>query len=183
MEPDKIAPAMSDDAVMARTGKTWSEWFAILDAAGAAKMTHPQIASYLSTQQGVPDWWSQMVAVTYEKARGLREQHQQPDGYQISKGKTYQVPAMRVFTAWNDPVERSDWLPTLDITVTTATPGKSIRASVSDGTRLDVNIYAKGAERAQIALQHQKISDAETAETWKAFWSDALEGLKKKLEG
>ena len=96
MEPDKIAPAMSDDAVMARTGKTWSEWFAILDAAGAAKMTHPQIASYLSTQQGVPDWWSQMVAVTYEKARGLREQHQQPDGYQISKGKTFQVPAMRV---------------------------------------------------------------------------------------
>ena len=73
MEPVKIPPSMSDDAVKARTGKTWTEWFAILDAAGAGKMTHPQIATYLSTEQAVPDWWSQMVTVTYEKARGLRE--------------------------------------------------------------------------------------------------------------
>ena len=183
MEPAKIAPSMSDDAVKARTGKTWVEWFAILDAAGASKMTHPQIATYLSTEQAVPDWWSQMVTVTYEKARGLREQHQRPDGYQISKGKTIQASAMRVFNAWNEAAERSEWLSTLEITITTATPGKSIRASVSDGTRLDVNIYAKGEERTQIALQHQKISDADTAETWKTFWADALEGLRKKLEG
>lgn len=183
MEPEKIAPAMSDDAVKARTGKTWSEWFAILDAAGAAKMTHPQIAVYLSTKQGVPDWWSQMVTVTYEKARGLREQHQRPDGYQISKGKTFQASALRVFTAWTDSAERSEWLPTMDMSITTATPGKSIRASVSDGTRLDVRLYEKGEERTQIAVQHEKIPDADTAETWKAFWADALENLKKKLEG
>jgi hypothetical protein len=183
MEPVQIPPSMSDDAVKARTGKTWAEWFAILDAAGAEEMTHPQIATYLSTEQAVPDWWSQMVTVTYEKARGMREQHQRPDGYQISKVKTFQASAMRVFTAWNDTAERSEWLSYLDITITTATPGKSIRASVSDGTRLDVRLYAKGEARTQIAVQHEKISDADTAETWKSFWADALERLKKKLEG
>ena len=183
MEPVKIQPSMSDDAVKARTGKTWPEWFAILDAAGADKMTHPQIATYLAIKQAVPDWWSQMVTVTYEKARGLREQHQRPDGYQISKGKTFQASALPVFNAINDPTERSEWLPSLDITITTARPGKSIRATVSDGTRLDVNIYAKGEERTQIAIQHEKIPDADTAETWKTFWTHALDSLKKKLEG
>ena len=183
MEPVNIPPSMSDDAVKARTGKTWPEWFTILDAAGADKMTHPQIAAYLSTEQAVPDWWSQMVTVTYEKARGLREQHQRPDGYQVSKGKTFQASAVRVFNAWNDPAERSEWLTSIDITITTATPGKSIRASLPDGTRLDVRLYEKGEDRTQIAVQHEKIPDADTAETWKAFWADALEGLKKKLEG
>jgi hypothetical protein len=32
-----IKPTMSDDAVKAKTGKVWSEWFRILDAAGAKR--------------------------------------------------------------------------------------------------------------------------------------------------
>ena len=31
---------MSDEAVKAKTGKTWKQWFAILDKAGAKQMTH-----------------------------------------------------------------------------------------------------------------------------------------------
>jgi hypothetical protein len=30
-----VEPPISDEAVKAKTGKPWSEWFAILDAAGA----------------------------------------------------------------------------------------------------------------------------------------------------
>src|SRR5262249_29597219 len=32
--------AVGDSAVQARTGKTWEEWFAILDRAGGVKMSH-----------------------------------------------------------------------------------------------------------------------------------------------
>ena len=31
-------PRMSDEAVKAKTGKSWKEWFALLDKAGAKKM-------------------------------------------------------------------------------------------------------------------------------------------------
>ncbi len=31
---------MSDAAVKAKTGKDWQQWFAILDRAGAMKMSH-----------------------------------------------------------------------------------------------------------------------------------------------
>ena len=40
-------PRLSDAAVQAKTGKTWQEWFAVLDAAGARAMDHQSIAAYL----------------------------------------------------------------------------------------------------------------------------------------
>ena len=36
---------MSDEAVRAKTGKTWDEWLAILDAAGARSMGNKEIGA------------------------------------------------------------------------------------------------------------------------------------------
>jgi len=58
---------MSDEAVKAKTGKTWKQWFALLDKAGAQKLTHKAIVKYLSEKQNVGPWWCQMVTVTYEQ--------------------------------------------------------------------------------------------------------------------
>src|SRR5215469_1117257 len=63
----------SDEAVKAKTGKVWAEWFKILDKAGAKKMPHKEIALYLYEKQKLPAWWCQMVAVGYEQERGLRQ--------------------------------------------------------------------------------------------------------------
>ena len=52
---------MSDAAVQSKTGKTWPEWFKVLDAAGARKMSHQQIVAVLSKQHGVGPWWQQMA--------------------------------------------------------------------------------------------------------------------------
>lgn len=60
--------------------KKWNQWFAILDKAGAKKMTHQEIVKFLNSQHDVGPWWQQMVTVTYEQARGLREKHEKPGG-------------------------------------------------------------------------------------------------------
>jgi hypothetical protein len=60
---------MSDASVKAKTDKDWQQWFSILDKAGAAKMSHKAIAEYLYRKRGVPGWWSQVAAVTYELER------------------------------------------------------------------------------------------------------------------
>src|SRR5216117_1433710 len=83
---------MSDAAVVRATGKKWAEWFAILDKAGAKKLTHQQIVAVLAKKHGLAPWWQQMVTVTYEQARGLRKVHERPDGYSISRSKTLPVP-------------------------------------------------------------------------------------------
>jgi hypothetical protein len=53
MATKSIKPRMSDEAVESKTGKTWNRWFKHLDAAGARKMTHQEIAAHLSEKHGV----------------------------------------------------------------------------------------------------------------------------------
>ena len=47
--PPRVAePGMSDEAIKKGSGKSWDEWFALLDAWGALEMTHTEIARYIS---------------------------------------------------------------------------------------------------------------------------------------
>lgn len=182
-QPGQRASRMSDEAVRAKTGKTWPEWFAILDAASAAKMTHQEIVAYLHTKHGVGPWWQQMVTVTYEQARGLRAKHQTSSGYQISCTKTVAASAADVFAAWQDPRARGRWLKETGLVIRTATPAKSLRITWGDGkTNLEVNLYPKGEDRCQVSVQHNKLADADAAERMKAYWGDALDRLQRQLE-
>ena len=171
------------DAVEAKTGKTWAQWLTILDRAGAKKMSHTQIASHLYDTLGVPGWWCQMVAVGYEQARGMRVKHQRPNGFEIGVSRTIGVPASRLFDAWRDARVRSRWLPKTPIVIRTATRPKSLRVTWTDRTTsLEINIYAKGAGRAQIAVQHSKLPDAKAAAKMKDYWALKLDRLREVLE-
>jgi hypothetical protein len=181
--PTKRAERMSDEAVKAKTGRTWDEWFAILDAAGAREMGHKEIVAYLSQQQGVGPWWQQMVTVTYEQARGRREKHQTASGYQASVTRTLAAPVDRVFDAWNDEEVRRKWLPVAKMTVRKATPGKSLRIVWEDGSRVDVNLYAKGEARSQVSVDQTKLPDAGAVARAKGYWKQALDRLQEFLEG
>jgi len=180
-EPSK-PPRMSDAAVKAKTGKAWPEWLKILDAAGAKRMTHQEIVALLSRKHGVGPWWQQMVTVTYEQARGLRQVHQKPRGYEISVSRTIGAPVSKAFKAWTDDKIRKQWLPA-SLAIRKATANKSLRISWADGdTSLAVAFYPKGAGKVQIVAQHGKIPDAKAAANMKKFWAQALDRLKERLE-
>lgn len=173
---------VSDEAVRAKTGKGWSEWIAVLDAAGAADMDHPAIAKYLYNELGVSDWWSQMVTVGYEQARGRRQLHETARGFQISRSKTIDVSADRAFKAWSEAAVRKHWLPGRALKVRKATRNKSIRISwPDDESDVAVGFYPKGSGRVQVVVQHSGLSDANQAERMKEFWSAALVRLKSRL--
>ena len=172
---------MSDAAVKAKTGKTWDEWFAILDGAGAITMTHTEMARYLAETQHFSGWWSQMVAVTYEQARGLRDKRQRPDGYQVSASKVLNVPVAALYQAWDEAKARGrgHWLGEKRLVVRKATPQKSMRMTWADGkTSVEVNFYAKGPDKSQVTVQHGKLPSATEGERMQAYWRAALEQLK-----
>lgn len=52
----KQTTQMSDEAVQAKTGKNWAEWFELLDAAGAQMMDHKQLVAYLKEQHQLSGW-------------------------------------------------------------------------------------------------------------------------------
>jgi hypothetical protein len=170
---------VGDAAVRAATGKGWDEWFTILDAVEAQTWKHPQIARYLAQEQGVPDWWSQMVTVGFEQARGLRIQGQKADGFTANGSRTLEAPVERVYAAWIDDAQRSLWLPDVLWTVTKATENKSLRILWVDGeSRVDVDFRKKGDDKSQVALQHSRLADREAAAEYKRFWAEALDRLR-----
>jgi len=179
----KRALRVGDDAVKAKTGKTWSEWFALLDAAGAKKMPHKEIALYLHEKQDLPGWWSQMVTVGYEQERGSRVEHQRPDGYSINRSKTLPVPLSRLFQAWHNAKTRGRWLAAKGLVVRKATPEKSLRITWEDGTSsVEVLFCAKGEAKSQVNVQHGKLASAAEGEQMKIYWGEALSRLATLLE-
>jgi uncharacterized protein YndB with AHSA1/START domain len=171
---------MGDAAVHAKTGKDWKQWFSILDKADATKMTHKEMAEYLYGKQKVPGWWSQMIAVTYEQERGLREKHQQADGYSVSASKTVQVPLSALYERWSDEKLRSKWLRD-KFTVSKETRNKSIRIKWPDKTSVEVYFYKKSESKSQVNVQHGKLADAKQVERMRAHWKAALDRLEDVL--
>jgi uncharacterized protein YndB with AHSA1/START domain len=178
----KTARSMSDVAVEAKTGKTWPAWFKALDAAGCKKMNHREIVAVLD-KHGVGPWWRQMVAVEYERSRGLRVKHETARGFSVSGSRTLAVDMPRLFRAWMDDDVRSRWLPEKRITIRRSTANRSIRMTWSDKkTNVEVMFYKKGERKNQVTVQHDKLPDAKTAARMKAFWAKRLDALREMLE-
>jgi uncharacterized protein YndB with AHSA1/START domain len=174
---------VGDAAVQKATGKTWAEWFAVLDAAGAKKMTHQEIVAYLVKHHQVGPWWQQMVTVGYEQGRGLRKKHQKPGGYQISRSKTLAMPVSKVFRAWNNANTRSRWLGDVELTIRKAATNRSLRITWPDGrTNVEVLFYPRGPNKVQVTVQHDKLPTAMAGERAKNYWGEALDRLQAFLE-
>lgn len=177
------APRMSDIAVKAKTGKNWKDWFAVLDKAGARKLNHQDIVKLVSEKHNVGPWWQQMVTVTYEQARGLREKYQKPAGYQISISRTVNAPVAKLYKSFANARSRSSWLPENGFVIRTKTTDKSMRVTWNDDkTSLEINFYPKATDKSQVVVQHSKLPDAKSSAKMKTYWGKALDRLRASLE-
>lgn len=173
----------SDDKIKYATGKKWDQWFSILDRWGASNKKHGAIARFLTDKHGVPGWWAQSITVWYERARGMRLKHQQADGFTISASKTIAVSAEALFDAFVNARTRRKWLTDGTMSLRTSQPGRTARFNWEDGsTRVNVSFSAKGPSKSMVAVAHERLADADEAETAKALWKERLAELKSFLE-
>jgi hypothetical protein len=135
----------SDAVLKEKTGCNWERWVRALDRAQAYTWSHREIATYVNEKYKVPGWWAQTVTVGYERIKGLRAIGQRRDGsFEASKSRTFAVPLVRLYRAWHDSRTRARWLPGVDLTVRTATRGKSMRITWPDRTSVEVGFTSKG---------------------------------------
>jgi hypothetical protein len=166
---------LGDTALSAATGRTWAEWFSILDAAGAAGWTHPQIASWLRDTHDVPPWWCQTVTVGFEQDRGLRQPGQRSDGsFEVSASKTLagELPAVldAVIDAvsagvGSDPVSESR-----DITYPTA------RWNLASGEYVVARANPPKNGKTSVSLTHHRMAAPEQVAPAKAALRTWLAG-------
>ncbi|HEY4107295.1 MAG TPA: hypothetical protein VGM44_25530 [Polyangiaceae bacterium] len=179
IRPIEQAVGVTSDAVARRTGKSWAEWFALLDAAGAAELDHKGIVAVLAQRHGVGPWWQQMVTVAYEQARGKREKQEADEGFQVGVSKILELPIAKLFRFWAEPAERNKWLADDRFSIHKATASKSIRARWGRGvSRIDVDFLDKGAGKSQVTVQHNRIESSDAAEQMKAYWAKKIRALE-----
>ncbi len=171
--------AMSDAAVKAKTGRTWSQWFTLLDKAGAAKMTHKAIAELIATRHKIPGWWAQMVTVGYERARGLRKVNETLSGFRTSVSRTLDAGVDAAFDAWDNAKTRAAFLKEA-VDFSTRNPGKNLRFTWKVG-RVEVRFVVKGPKKTQVTVDHEGLASAADVGKVKAQWSAALNKLGDRL--
>jgi uncharacterized protein YndB with AHSA1/START domain len=196
---------ISDEAVRKRTGKSWSQWFAVLDRWGAARKGHAETARHLGDRHGLAPWWAQTVTVRYEQERKGRPVHQRASGaYEISVSRVIAAPSRRVFECFLEPVDLSKWF----------ARGASVEARVggryrnrdgdrgeflairrpkllrftwenprhAPGTVVEVAIAARGRGKASAALTHRRLRTRRDAVKMKEAWSWAMDSLRSYVE-
>ncbi len=177
-----VIAGTSDAIIKEKTGCTWEKRVYALDRRGAAEMPHREIAALISTKYKVGGWYSQMVAVGYERIKGLRARGQRRDGtYEASKSRTYNVAVTTLFETWADPSLRRRWLGEPGVKVRTAKPAKTMRLGWPDGTIVVIGFTPKGKSKSQVALAHTKLPDPEAVKRVKLLWSARLDALGKVL--
>ena len=176
-------PPVAEQKVVEATGRGWQAWFQTLDEWGATRRTHTEIARWLCEEHGVDGWYSQSLTVGYERARGLRAPGEHADGFAVTASRTIAVPVARVFEAFDDEALRARLLPGADLHTRTATAPKSARYDWEDGeTRVIVGFEELDESKSRVALSHERLPDADTAEEMKAWWRERLVALKSRLE-
>ena len=171
----------SDDTIKRGSGKSWDEWFAILDPWGAKDRTHGEIARYLVEEHDVPGWYAQAVTVGYERGRGLRRVHERSTGFYVTVSKTLPAGVTRVFEEFTDTRKRNRWLEPGTLRTRTSRKGKSARFDFRDGeSRVYVTFDSKGRSKATVYIEHERLSDEKAVEEMRAFWKERLGALARR---
>jgi hypothetical protein len=174
---------MSDESVEKATGCNWEKWVFVLDHAEGTEMSHRELAQYIHDKYGTPGWWTQMVAVGYERIRGLRAQGQRRSGeWEVSKSKTVAAPVKKLYAAFKTARGRAKWLDGAKLTVRTTKPEKSMRVRWEDGTPVDIYFLPRGETKSQVAIQHRKLTSKADADRMRAFWAERLNALAAMMK-
>lgn len=101
---------ISEDAVRRATGRGWRGWWKILDAWGAPRHSHGEIARFLAHEYGLSGWWSQTVTVQYEREHGMREIGETESGFQMGAQKTFLPDPASAWKLLSSPEGIETWL-------------------------------------------------------------------------
>ncbi|MGH2752097.1 MAG: hypothetical protein ACRDK3_14675 [Actinomycetota bacterium] len=171
----------SDETLKRGSGKSWDEWFAILDSWGATARTHTEIARFVREEHDVSGWWAQSVTVGYERGRGMRRAHERPSGFYVGVSKTVPIGVKQLFEEFTDTRKRNRWLEPRTLRTRTSQPGKSARFDFRDGeSRVHAYFVSKGRSKASVHVQHERLSDEGAVEEMRAFWKEHLAELAKR---
>jgi uncharacterized protein YndB with AHSA1/START domain len=197
-------PKISETAVREATGWGWDEWFGFLDEHGAKELTHKEIVKLLREEAKLTKaWWTQMVTVEYERARGLRQIGEtSPGSFEIDVRRTYEVTTRRAWDVLTRPAGIRAWLGEVNGLklekgctyesidgdtgeVRSVRPGERIRLTWrpmgwEEATTIEVTVIPM-ARQATIAFHQENLPTDKEREKMRKHWNKALNAMEDLL--
>lgn len=177
---DPVRPArLSEEALIAATGRGWADWKRELEQADAGELSHAGIARLLAEAHGVPGWWAQNLAVRFEQETGRRAPGQSCRGdFQASASRTMAGDLDEVFTrvcAHMAPLDALDGCSFAAPAETSATEKwRYWKVRLADGSRASVHVSVKSPGKVGVGVSHEKLDDPEAVARWKSWWKQTL---------
>ncbi len=194
---------VSEDSCKAATGKSLSEWFALIDARGGPALGRREIGQWLYQEMKVDVWWSPTINCEYEIARGQLEKDGRPRGYTICATKSIKAEPGRCHASFASAAELDRWLgpghqgyikdggslANADgnrATVKKVNPGKVIRLIWEDPeltapTPVEIKFAPAGA-KTTVMVTIDRLQTRAEADGYRRAWGEALDRLKAVLE-
>ena len=197
--------SLSEESVKSATGRTWKEWFAILDKRGGTAQGRRLITDFLYGECKLDIWWCATLNVEYEAARGAVEKDSRPKGYMICATKTIAAPVDKAYDSWITSEALNRWFSTKNKGEVVdggrysnadgdaglfkrVRKNKDLRftwenAAHTPGSIVDVTFQDKGKGKTLITVTHDRIQTRPEADGLREGWGQALDRLKTVLEG
>ena len=183
---------LSDRTARKSTGHGLDHWFEVLDRFGR-KNGHTKAADYLYAEHKVQAWHAQMITVTWERARGLRQENQSCTGtFQVSVSRAIAAPVEWIVEFINDAGTRAAWLkaapPALRKALDDAfTGGKSMEIKKAGYARMrykwlssivELRVTGKPGGKSSLVADSSDLPDASAVALRREAFSQALDRLR-----
>lgn len=178
-------PMHADAAIRAQTGQGWDDWIDAIDAGVGRDATHPQIVEWVMANSAQNGWWSQGIAVSFERMTGRRLAGQMPDGtFTANRTRTLAVDreVLRELIAAD---ETRDALLGFETKFRSRLASKTYKVLIARGDEaiggllFTFDVASNG--RTKLAIMHEKLQALDEIELWKAYWGDWLDALEAAL--
>lgn len=178
-------PMHSDAAIRAQTGLGWDDWIDAIDAGVGRDAAHPRIVEWIMANSAQNGWWSQGIAVSFERMTGRRLAGQMPDGtFTANRSRTLPVDREVLRELIFDDAAR-DALLGFETEFRSKVASKTYKVLIArDGQPFGGLLFTFDAAadgRTKFAIAHEKLQVVDEIELWKTHWGEWLDALSATL--
>lgn len=165
--------------LVATTGRSFDDWFDILDNAGAESWPHWKIKRYLGGTRKNDEWWASTVAEAYERARGSNPAR---STYSARASKTIHASVQKVWKLIDDEDERRAWLD-IEVEERSRQTQSALYCELADGSKVTISLRENPRSTSNIrkdtlvTIRHSGLTNEASLDETKAFWRSALAAL------
>jgi hypothetical protein len=183
MDTREANSAQANAEVKKKTGRTWHEWFALLDRDGAARLDRRGIIRIIAGKYGIGLRWRRAIATAYEQAHTTRESEEHSSGLAANAARTIQAPIRALSATIHDVEARARRLKSRALGG--RSPGTMWSRASSSAGNVDVSgdrfdaVRETGSPRSEIT--GDPLPDTSPVEKMRAFWKARVDSLQKSL--